>query len=40
MHALATACGRFLRDVFYGIDSAHAIRLGRKPSPRPPHWND
>jgi hypothetical protein len=40
MRALGIACKHFFRDVFYGINAAHAIRHGLEPAPRPAHWND
>ncbi|MGW0824820.1 hypothetical protein [Streptomyces sp. NPDC002845] len=40
MRALGIACKRFFRDVFYGIDAAHAIRHGLKPALRPARGND
>ncbi|MDT0572607.1 hypothetical protein RM704_34965 [Streptomyces sp. DSM 3412] len=40
MYALGIAFKRFFRDVFYGVDTAHAIRHGLRPAPPPAHWND
>ncbi|MFJ5262416.1 hypothetical protein ACIQAC_18310 [Streptomyces sp. NPDC088387] len=35
MRTMTLACRRFLRDVYYGVDTGHAIRLGRRPAPQP-----
>lgn len=36
MRRVLTSCGRTVRAVLYGIDTAHAVRHGVRPTPLDP----